>query len=138
MVKLRDRLRPRIRYRPDSKVGLAGGMRTAYPSIEVYSYQPGAAATTIYQRAESGRLDDLIRKDQPIPRVSPRYGSSLHWQQSVSGVGKRLAVGPPGKNRRGSNMVRVGCVNFKLSFVDRRDLVPRDLGIISKYASRDN
>jgi len=58
----------------DGKVGLdAGGMRTAYPSIEIYAYGADGSVRTIYQKTESGNVDDLKRKDQAIPAVTPRY-----------------------------------------------------------------
>ena len=57
----------------DGKVGFdPGGVRTAYPSIEVYAYGADGSVRTIYQRTESGNLDDLKRKDQPVPPVTPR------------------------------------------------------------------
>ena len=58
---------------PDGKVGMdSGGVRTAYPSIEIYSYSPSGKATTIYQRQESGNLGDLRKQNQPIPKIKPR------------------------------------------------------------------
>jgi hypothetical protein len=58
---------------PDGKVGLdSGGMRTAYPSIEIYAYGADGSVRTIYQKTESGNVDDLKRKDQPVPAVTPR------------------------------------------------------------------
>lgn len=55
----------------DGKVGIDGGMRTAYPSIEVYSYGSDGSTHTLLQRTESGHLSDLQRQDQVIPAVSP-------------------------------------------------------------------
>lgn len=62
-----------IEVTSDAKVGLdPGGMRTAYPSIEIYAYGADGSMRTIYQRTESGNVDDLKRKDQPVPAVAPR------------------------------------------------------------------
>jgi RHS repeat-associated protein len=57
----------------NGKVGLdPGGMRTAYPSIEIYAYGSDGSVRTVYQKSESGNLDDLKRQDQPVPAVTPR------------------------------------------------------------------
>jgi hypothetical protein len=57
----------------DGKVGLdAGGIRTAYPSIEIYAYEPDGSVRTIYQKTESGDVGDLKHKDQAIPAATPR------------------------------------------------------------------
>lgn len=57
----------------DGRVGLdPGGMRTAYPSIEIYRYTTQGNVAPIYTRTESGRLSDLKRQNQPIPAVRPR------------------------------------------------------------------
>ena len=57
----------------DGKVGFdAGGSRTAYPSIEVYSYGANGSVNTIYQKTESGNLNDLQHQNQPIPAVTPQ------------------------------------------------------------------
>jgi RHS repeat-associated protein len=57
----------------DGKVGLdTGGTRTAYPSIEVYSYGSDGSTRSLLQRTESGNIDDLKRQNQPIPAVSPQ------------------------------------------------------------------
>jgi RHS repeat-associated protein len=55
----------------DGKVGIEGGMRTAYPSMEVYSYDPSGKATTILQVTEHNP-SDLANKNQPIPQVPPQ------------------------------------------------------------------
>ncbi|MFI5176216.1 MAG: RHS repeat-associated core domain-containing protein [Terriglobia bacterium] len=58
---------------PDGKVGLdPGGMRTAYPSIEIYAYGADGSMRTIYQKTESGNVDDLKKQNQPVPAVSPQ------------------------------------------------------------------
>ncbi|MBO0720793.1 MAG: RHS repeat-associated core domain-containing protein, partial [Blastocatellia bacterium] len=53
------------------KVGIEGGMRTAYPSLEIYSYDSSGKATTILQIKEHDP-SDLARQDQPIPKVAPQ------------------------------------------------------------------
>ena len=49
-----------------------GGMRTAYPSIEIYAYGADGSTRTIYQKTESGNVDDLKNENQPVPSVSPQ------------------------------------------------------------------
>jgi RHS repeat-associated protein len=56
----------------EGKVGLEGGMRTAYPSIEVYRYDQRGKAIPIYRNGESGNPGDLCCQNQPIPKVRPR------------------------------------------------------------------
>jgi RHS repeat-associated protein len=59
----------------DGKVGFdAGGMRTRFPSIEVYSYQPGSGGTiaAIYQQSET-TVDELCYWDQHIPAITPHF-----------------------------------------------------------------
>jgi hypothetical protein len=57
----------------DGKVGLdPGGMRTAYPSIGIYSYSANGKTQTILEVKESGNLEDLKRKNQSIPAVTPK------------------------------------------------------------------
>ena len=46
-------------------------MRTAYPSLEIYSYDSSGKATTILQMQEHNP-SDLARQDQPIPQVAPQ------------------------------------------------------------------
>ena len=53
------------------KVGIEGGMRTAYPSMEIYSYSPSGQATTILQMTEHNP-SDLANQNQPIPQVAPQ------------------------------------------------------------------
>lgn len=55
----------------EGKVGIEGGMRTAFPSLEVYSYDSSGKATTILQMQEHNP-SDLARQDQPIPQVAPQ------------------------------------------------------------------
>ena len=47
-------------------------MRTAYHSIEIYAYGADGSTRTIYLKTESGNVDDLKRKDQPVPAVIPK------------------------------------------------------------------
>ncbi len=57
----------------DGKVGLdPGGMRTAYPSIEIYAYGSDGSTRTIYTKSESGNLGDLKSASQPVPAVNPQ------------------------------------------------------------------
>jgi hypothetical protein len=59
-------------FTPDGKVGLdPGGMRTAYPSIEVYRYDSAGRATPLLQVQEK-KPGDLCCENQKIPAVSPR------------------------------------------------------------------
>ena len=59
-------------FTPDGKVGLdSGGMRTAFPSLEIYSYDSKGNATTILQVPET-KPEDLCCKNQTIPRVPPQ------------------------------------------------------------------
>jgi hypothetical protein len=53
------------------KVGIEGGMRTAYPSLEIYSYDSSGKATTILQMQEHNP-SDLRQQNQPIPQVAPQ------------------------------------------------------------------
>ncbi|MGA7313783.1 MAG: RHS repeat-associated core domain-containing protein [Silvibacterium sp.] len=53
------------------KVGIEGGMRTAYPSLEVYSYDSSGKATSILQMQEHDP-SDLANQNQPIPQVAPQ------------------------------------------------------------------
>ncbi len=48
------------------------GMRTAYPSIEIYAYGSDGSTRTIYTKSESGNLGDLKSASQPVPAVSPQ------------------------------------------------------------------
>lgn len=57
---------------PEGKIGLDGGMRTAYPSIEVYRYDNRGKPVSIYRMGESGNAGDLCCQNQPIPKVRPR------------------------------------------------------------------
>ena len=59
-------------FTPDGKVGLdPGGMRTAYPSLEIYSYDSSGKPTTILQVPEKDP-GDLCCKNQKIPEVPPK------------------------------------------------------------------
>ena len=53
------------------KVGIEGGERTAYPSLEVYSYNPSGQSTTILQMQEHNP-SDLAKQNQQIPQVAPQ------------------------------------------------------------------
>ncbi|MGB9078731.1 MAG: RHS repeat-associated core domain-containing protein [Terracidiphilus sp.] len=53
------------------KVGVEGGMRTAYPSLEIYSYNPSGQATTVLQMQEHNP-SDLANQNQPVPQVAPQ------------------------------------------------------------------
>ena len=55
----------------EGKVGVEGGMRTAYPSLEIYSYNPSGQATTILQMTERNP-SDLANQNQPVPQVAPQ------------------------------------------------------------------
>jgi RHS repeat-associated protein len=55
----------------DGRVGIEGGTRTAYPSLEVYKYTPNGATTTLLQVQEHNP-NDLARQDQQIPAVVPK------------------------------------------------------------------
>jgi len=55
----------------EGKVGIEGGMRTAYPSLEIYSYSPGGQSTSILQMQEHSP-SDLANQNQPIPQVAPQ------------------------------------------------------------------
>jgi RHS repeat-associated protein len=57
---------------PDGKIGIDGGSRTAFPSIEIYSYDSAGKPTTLLQIKESGNVGDLCCRNQPIHRVKPR------------------------------------------------------------------
>ena len=70
----KDPIKTDIRYSftPGGKVGLdSGGTRTAYPSLEVYRYDPNGHPVTILQVPERNP-QDLCCRNQKIPRVSPR------------------------------------------------------------------
>jgi RHS repeat-associated protein len=59
-------------FTPAGKVGLdPGGMRTAYPSFEIYSYDGGGKASTILQVPEN-KPGDLCCQNQKIPAVPPQ------------------------------------------------------------------
>lgn len=59
-------------FTPGGKVGLdPGGMRTAYPSLEIYSYDPNGKPTTIL-RVQEKNPGDLCCKNQKIPGVPPQ------------------------------------------------------------------
>jgi RHS repeat-associated protein len=53
------------------KVGIEGGERTAYPSLEIYSYSPSGQSTSILQMQEHNP-SDLAKQNQPIPQVAPQ------------------------------------------------------------------
>jgi RHS repeat-associated protein len=55
----------------EGKVGIEGGMRTAYPSLEIYSYSPGGQSTSILQMQEHSP-SDLANQNQSIPQVAPQ------------------------------------------------------------------
>ncbi len=53
------------------KVGIEGGERTAYPSLEIYSYSPSGQSTSILQMQEHNP-SDLAKQNQQIPQVAPQ------------------------------------------------------------------
>ena len=55
----------------DGKVGIEGGVRTAYPSMEVYSYDSAGQSKTLLQVTEHNP-SDLANQNQPIPQVAPQ------------------------------------------------------------------
>jgi len=55
----------------EGKVGIEGGVRTAYPSMEIYSYSPSGQSTTILQMQEHNP-SDLANQNQQIPQVAPQ------------------------------------------------------------------
>jgi RHS repeat-associated protein len=55
----------------EGKVGIERGMRTVYPSLEIYSYSPGGQSTSILQMQEHSP-SDLANQNQPIPQVAPQ------------------------------------------------------------------
>lgn len=57
---------------PDGKIGIDGGSRTAFPSIEIYRYDAAGKPMTLLQVKESGNVGDLCCRNQPIQRVKPR------------------------------------------------------------------
>jgi RHS repeat-associated protein len=58
---------------PEGKVGMdSGGMRTAYPSIEIYAYGADGSVRNVYQKTESGNVDDLKEQNQVVPAVDPQ------------------------------------------------------------------
>ena len=59
-------------FTPGGNVGLdSGGMRTAYPSLEIYKYDSAGNATPLLQVQEK-KPGDLCCENQRIPSVSPR------------------------------------------------------------------
>ena len=54
----------------EGKVGVEGGTRTAYPSLEVFSYDSSGTATQILTIQET-TPDALKKQDQRIPEVEP-------------------------------------------------------------------
>jgi hypothetical protein len=55
----------------DGKVGVDGGLRTAYPSLEIWSYDQNGKAMPILQIQET-KPEDLKKQDQVIPKVEPK------------------------------------------------------------------
>jgi hypothetical protein len=53
------------------QVGVEGGVRTAHPSLEIYSYNPSGQSTTILQMQEHNP-SDLSKQNQQIPQVAPQ------------------------------------------------------------------
>lgn len=56
---------------PDGALGVEGGIRTPYPSIEVVHYDDAGNATPILQIHET-KPEDLEKQNQVIPRVAPK------------------------------------------------------------------
>jgi len=59
---------------PDNAVGTdAGGSRTAFPALEIYSYQPGKNPVQVVNMPQSADSKDLTRgPNQPIPQKDPQ------------------------------------------------------------------
>jgi RHS repeat-associated protein len=55
----------------DGKVGVDGGLRTAYPSLEIWSYDENGKATLIL-RIQETKPEDLKKQDQVVPKVDPK------------------------------------------------------------------
>lgn len=55
----------------DGRVGVDGGLRTAYPSLEVWSYDENGKATSILSIQET-KPEDLKKQDQVVPTVDPK------------------------------------------------------------------
>jgi hypothetical protein len=53
----------------EGKGGIEAGMRTAYPSLEIYSYSSTHQSTSILQMQEHSP-SDLANQNQPIPQVA--------------------------------------------------------------------
>jgi RHS repeat-associated protein len=64
----------RLVVTPDNQVGTdAGGSRTAYPALEVYSYQQGKDPVQVLDMPQSSDSKDLTRgMTQPIPQKDPQ------------------------------------------------------------------
>ena len=61
---------PRI-ITAEGRVGVEGGTRTPYPSLEIFSYDSSGKATAILQIQEQ-KPEDLKRQDQQVPQVEPK------------------------------------------------------------------
>jgi RHS repeat-associated protein len=57
---------------PDGKVGITGGNRDAFPSLEVFSYDSNGNATLILSVPENKPADLAPPREQPISEVEPR------------------------------------------------------------------
>jgi RHS repeat-associated protein len=57
---------------PDGKVGVSGGTRDGYPSLEVYSYDSNGNATQVLVVPENKPQDLAPPKEQEIPKVAPK------------------------------------------------------------------
>ena len=53
------------------KVGIEGGIRTPYPSLEIYVYRPTGDTQSILQMAET-HPSGLAKQDQPINQSAPQ------------------------------------------------------------------
>jgi RHS repeat-associated protein len=56
---------------PDGRVGLGGGLRTAFPSLEIYSYSQNGNVRTVLQVPEH-KPSDLANQNQQVPAVAPQ------------------------------------------------------------------
>jgi hypothetical protein len=58
----------------DGKVGLEGGERTSYPSLEIYKYQPGKenTPTEVLTQEQSNSVEDLMKPLIKVQAVKPK------------------------------------------------------------------
>jgi len=71
---------------PDGTVESDGGQRSAFPSLEVWSYQPGQDPYNVLYIPESGNSGDLGSLNQDVPDTSDENSVDVTTDNGDSGA----------------------------------------------------